>query len=438
MFLYFMNNRSSIVKKNIIYSFFLKILGIGLSFILLPLTVNYLNEVEYGVWITLFSIMNWVNWLDMGLGLGLRNKLSEAVSKNNLNEIKRYLSTGIFAMIGIGSILLVIFLIGINLLKMQSIFNTKVISEQDLYISTLFTGIFVILAFVLSIINQIYYAYQKAAVTGAIQIVHNLIMLCIVYYLTLQPTHKLFYFVLSFGIAILFSRIIFIIDFFKKNRNIIPQLKYLKLDKLKNISSLGIKFFMIQIVCIAMFSSSNILITQCLGPEYVRSYDIVFKIFSFVTMIHGLICAPLWNAYTDAYVKKDFIWIRSIIKKMIYLMMPIILGCLILIWKIEWITNMWIRNTDILIPQYLSIFMGLYVILSCWNNIWSYFLNGIGNINIQIYSSIISVLIMLPLSWYLMKEIGVSGMICAICIGLFLAGIPQMIQVINYLYNERI
>ena len=119
-------------------------------------------------------------------------------------------------------------------------------------------------------------------------------------------------------------------------------------------------------------------------------------------------------------------------------MMPIILGCLILIWKIEWITNMWIRNTDILIPQYLSIFMGLYVILSCWNNIWSYFLNGIGNINIQIYSSIISVLIMLPLSWYLMKEIGVSGMICAICIGLFLAGIPQMIQVINYLYNERI
>lgn len=432
-----MNTRTENVKKNIIYSFLLKFLSIGLSFVLLPLTVHYLTEVEYGIWVTLFTIMNWVNFLDMGLGLGLRNKLSESVSKNNLNEIRLYLSTGIFSMIGMGIILLVIFFIGIHLVNMQSIFNTREISEQDLYISTLFTGIFVILAFVLSVINQVYYAYQKAAITGVIQILHNLVMLIIVYYLTLQYTHKLFYFVLSFGMAILSSRIIFVIDFFRKNRNIIPQFKYLKLDKLKNISSLGIKFFVIQIVCIAMFSSSNILITQCLGPEYVRSYDIVFKIFSFITIAHGLICAPLWNAYTDAYIKKDFLWIKLIIKKMMYIMIPIVLISLILVWKIDWVIKIWIRDTNILIPQYLAIFMGLYVIISCWNNIWATFLNGIGNINIQLYASVVSVIIMLPLSWYLMKEIGVSGMICAIFIGLFITGIPQMVQVISYLYNER-
>ena len=108
-----MNNRTKIIKKNIIYSFLLKILSIGLSFILLPLTVHYLTEVEYGIWVTLFTVMNWVNFLDMGLGLGLRNKLAEAVSRNNLSEIKTYLSTGVFAMIGMGSILLVIFFIGI-------------------------------------------------------------------------------------------------------------------------------------------------------------------------------------------------------------------------------------------------------------------------------------------------------------------------------------
>lgn len=428
-----MINRSQNVKRNIIYSFLLKFFSIGLSFVLLPLTVHYLTEIEYGVWVTLFTVMNWVNFLDMGLGLGLRNKLAEAVSKNNLNEIRAYLSTGIFAMIGMGSILLIVFLIGVQLVNMQSVFNTKEISEQDLYISTLFTGIFVIVAFVLSVINQIYYAYQKAAVTGGIQIVHNLIMLGIVYYLTLQPTHKLFYFVLSFGIAVLSSRIIFIIDFFSKNKSVIPKFKYVRVKQLKNITRLGVKFFIIQIVCIAMFSSSNILITQCLGPEYVRSYDIVFKIFSFITMAHGLICAPLWNAYTDAYIKKDFLWMKRITKKMIYIMIPIILGSIVLIWKLEWIIKIWIRNTDIIIPQYLAIFMGLYAIISCWNNIWTTFLNGIGNVNIQLYASIVSVLIMLPLSWYLMNKIGTSGMICSIFISLFLAGIPQMIQVYSLL-----
>lgn len=428
-----MNDRTKNVKRNIVYSFLLKFLSVGLSFVLLPLTVHYLTEVEYGIWVTLFTVMNWVNFLDMGLGLGLRNKLAEAVSKNNLNEIRTYLSTGIFAMIGMGSILWIIFLIGSQLVNMQSVFNTKEISEHDLYISTLFTGIFVIVAFVLSVINQIYYAYQKAAVTGGIQIVHNLIMLGIVYYLTLQPTHKLFYFVLSFGIAVLSSRIIFIIDFFSKNKSVIPKFKYVRVKQLKNITRLGVKFFIIQIVCIAMFSSSNILITQCLGPEYVRSYDIVFKIFSFITMAHGLICAPLWNAYTDAYIKKDFLWMKRITKKMIYIMIPIILGSIVLIWKLEWIIKIWIRNTDIIIPQYLAIFMGLYAIISCWNNIWTTFLNGIGNVNIQLYASIVSVLIMLPLSWYLMNKIGTSGMICSIFISLFLAGIPQMIQVYSLL-----
>ena len=54
-----MNNRSKNVKKNIIYSFILKFFSIGLSFVLLPLTVHYLTEVEYGVWVTLFTVMNW-------------------------------------------------------------------------------------------------------------------------------------------------------------------------------------------------------------------------------------------------------------------------------------------------------------------------------------------------------------------------------------------
>ena len=430
-----MNDRTKNVKRNVIYSFLLKFLSVGLSFILLPLTVHYLTEVEYGVWVTLFTVMNWVNFLDMGLGLGLRNKLAEAVSKNNLNEIRTYLSTGIFAMIGIGSILLIIFIIVMQLANMQSIFNTKEISEQDLYISTLFTGIFVILAFTLSVINQVYYAYQKAAVTGAIQIVHNLVMLLVVYYLTLQPTHKLFYFVLSFGIAIILSRISFIVTFFYKNIDILPALKYIQLSSLKSICNLGIKFFIIQLTCIVIFSSSNILITQCLGPENVRSYDIVFKVFNFITMAHSLILAPLWNAYTDAYIKKDFKWLRNTIKKMIYLMFPIILCVLIIIWQIDFIINLWLR-TKINIPQYLPICMGVYVIILCWDNIWAYFVNGVGQVTIQLYSKIVSVIIILPLSWYLMSKMGSTGMCLALAIGLFIASIPIMLQV-RYILNNK-
>ena len=430
-----MVSRSKNVKLNIIYSFILKFLSIGLSFVLLPLTVNYLTEVEYGVWVTLFAAMNWVNFLDMGLGLGLRNKLAEAVSKNNLQDIKIYISTGIISISVMGMILLMLFYIGLNFVDMQIIFNTKEISEDDLYISTLFTGAFVILAFVLSIINQIYYAYQKAAVTGAIQIVHNAIMIIIVYYLTLQPEHKLFYFVLSFGIAILISRCFFIISFFIKNLSLMPKLQYLKIKYLKNIGNLGIQFFVIQLTCIVLFSSSNLLITQCLGPENVRAYDIVFKIFSIVTMAHSLILSPLWSAYTDAYVKKDYEWLSKAIKKLLYLMIPIILSIGIIFWQINFIIALWLK-TDIALPTYLALFVGLHAIIYCWDNIWAIFVNGVGKVNIQLYSKVFSVIVILPLSWYLMKNIGVAGMALALAVGFFISSIPTMIQVRYILKNK--
>ena len=430
-----MVSRSKNVKLNIIYSFILKFLSIGLSFVLLPLTVNYLTEVEYGVWVTLFAAMNWVNFLDMGLGLGLRNKLAEAVSKNNLQDIKIYISTGIISISVMGMILLMLFYIGLNFVDMQIIFNTKEISEDDLYISTLFTGAFVTLAFVLSIINQIYYAYQKAAVTGAIQIVHNAIMIIIVYYLTLQPEHKLFYFVLSFGIAILISRCFFIISFFIKNLSLMPKLQYLKIKYLKNIGNLGIQFFVIQLTCIVLFSSSNLLITQCLGPENVRAYDIVFKIFSIVTMAHSLILSPLWSAYTDAYVKKDYEWLSKAIKKLLYLMIPIILSIGIIFWQINFIIALWLK-TDIALPTYLALFVGLHAIIYCWDNIWAIFVNGVGKVNIQLYSKVFSVIVILPLSWYLMKNIGVAGMALALAVGFFISSIPTMIQVRYILKNK--
>ena len=92
-----MESRNKNVKKNILWSFALKALSVGLSFLVLPLTVNYLTAVEYGVWVTLFSVMNWVNMLDMGIGLGLRNRLAEAVAEQDGHLVRCYMSAGIFS-----------------------------------------------------------------------------------------------------------------------------------------------------------------------------------------------------------------------------------------------------------------------------------------------------------------------------------------------------
>ncbi|SDO97663.1 lipopolysaccharide biosynthesis protein [Selenomonas ruminantium] len=426
------DSRSRNVKKNIAWSFVLKAVSVGLSFLVLPLTVNYLTAVEYGVWVTLFSVMNWVNMLDMGIGLGFRNRLAEAVAKQDISLVRCYMSAGIFSLSGIGLLLLILFLIGINFVDFQAVFNSREISEADLYTATLYTGIFVIATFVLSVINQIYYAYQQAAKTGFINIVHNMLMLICIYYLTLQAEHKLVYFVFCFGIASLSSRVLFLGDFFARNRNVWPCLSLVKISYIKNITGIGVQFFVIQLAVICLFSSSNILITQRLGPEHVLAYDIVFKIFSIVTMIHGIICAPLWNAYTEAYVKKDFIWLRQTIKRMIKLMVPIGAMCVALILLNEWLIAVWIRK-NVEIPSCLALSAGLFAFISCLNNVFAIFLNGVNRIRLQMYLSIISAMVVIPLAWWLMGVMDVTGMMLAIVICMSVGTLPLGMQVRNIL-----
>ena len=64
-----------------------------ISLILVPMTLSYLNPYEYGIWLTLSSTLAWIYTFDIGLGNGLRNKLTEALALNDLKLARIYVST---------------------------------------------------------------------------------------------------------------------------------------------------------------------------------------------------------------------------------------------------------------------------------------------------------------------------------------------------------
>jgi len=429
-------SRTRNLKKNIIYSVILKGVGVALSFVLLPLTIHYLSEVEYGVWVTLFSVLNWINMLDMGIGLGLRNKLAAAVAEKNLNDMRAYISTGIGTMSGIGFAFLAIFHIAMQFVNMQNVFNTTLLSEQELYESTYWTGIFVITSFVLSIINQIYYAYQKAAMVGGIGIVHSLIMLLVVYYLTLQPEHQLIYFVFAFGIAMVLSKLAFISLFFRKEWNVVPRFKYFSLSKVRSISSLGMRFFVIQICCVFGYTFNNFLITEFLGPEYVRTFDILAKVIGFSLMLQTLVTTPLWSAYTEAYVRRDYVWIGKAFRKSMYLTFGIILAFGIVMVFIGTVIDLWM-HIQLEYSLFLLILIGLYYAEILINNALCMLLNGIGNINLQMIVWIMAAVSVIPFTYYFscIAGMGLEGIALGMVLSLIWLDVVLPIQIWKLFQN---
>ena len=118
--------RSVKAKKNIIASFFLKGSSIIISIVMVPLAINYVNVSQYGIWLTLSSIVVWFSFFDIGLTQGLRNKFAEAVAKGNDELARVYVSTT-YAILGIiCSIIWLLFIFINQYLNWPKILNSPV------------------------------------------------------------------------------------------------------------------------------------------------------------------------------------------------------------------------------------------------------------------------------------------------------------------------
>ena len=82
--------RSIKAKKHILASFLIKGVSILTGFFMVPLTIGYVHKEQYGIWLTLSSVVAWFSFFDVGLGHGLRNKLAVALAKNDLDKAKTF------------------------------------------------------------------------------------------------------------------------------------------------------------------------------------------------------------------------------------------------------------------------------------------------------------------------------------------------------------
>ena len=102
------HERTVRINKHVITMFILKSVSIVIGLLLVPMTIHYVNPTQYGIWVTLSSVISWIAFFDVGLGNGLRNKLAEALAVGNEQLARKYISTtyAVLAMIMSGVYLL--------------------------------------------------------------------------------------------------------------------------------------------------------------------------------------------------------------------------------------------------------------------------------------------------------------------------------------------
>jgi len=399
------HQRSVRAKKNIVASFLIKGISVLIAFYMVPLTIGYVQKEQYGIWLTLSSVVGWFSFFDIGLGLGLRNRLAEAMANDEWEKAKIYVSST-YAILGfIVSSVLILFFIVEPWLNWQTILNTQSVESSELRLVAIATFSFFCINFIFGLIDSIFYAYQKPAYKGIIRLVSNIITLAIIVVLTKTTQGSLFYLALTLGISPMIVLIFVSIFMFKGEfRPIAPSFVYVRKKYFKDLVGLGARFFLLSLSGIIIFSTDNIIITQLFGPGEVPAYAVAHKYFGLITVGFSFILVPTWSAHTEAYAKNDINWVTSIIKKLIRIWYLLIIISFLMFAVSDIFYGIWVPQIQV--SPVLSGVVCLYVIVLAWNNIFINFINGVGKIQLQLILSVIFAIVNIPLSYFFAKVLG--------------------------------
>ncbi|NVO02115.1 MAG: oligosaccharide flippase family protein [Bacteroidetes bacterium] len=397
------HERTIRAKKNITVSFLCRGLSIVISFLIIPLTLGYVGKVEYGIWMTISSIIQWFAFFDIGLGNGLRTKLAEALALNDKHTARVYISS-VFAIITvIATFMFIGFFIGGYFISWNIVLNTSLVTNYELFKIVITVFFFFCMGFVLSLVSSILQAMQKYALNDIIGLIAQLLGLVAIFILVKTTKSSLFYLCLIYGcksaIVLFFASIILFLGSLKKYR---PTIKYINIKKALPLISLGVKFFIAQLFYLIVTQTAVILVVQFFGPEEVTVYNLAVRYMSMTAMGYLMILTPFLSAFTEAYTKGEFEWIKVTIRRINWIWAAASTITIFMVFFYSLFFKLWVGNA-ITVPLSLIVALAISSIIGMLNGTYGLFLNGIGKIHIQLYILGFQALLYFPLSYFFYK-----------------------------------
>lgn len=423
------NKRTIYILKNSIYSLIAKIISIFCSLAIIPLTINYVNPTQYGIWLTLSSMIGWVHFFDLGLSNGFRNKFAEAKAIGNITIARSYLTTTYFATAIIMSVVL-IFMISANLfIDWASVLNVNKDYNEELSRVFILVAVLLSINMCVNILGTLYSADQKNGIASLINALGQLFSLIIIIILTKTTEGNLTNLALYLAGVPCFTWIIasiyaFNFSAYKKYK---PSFSLFKLKYIKDIMGLGGQFFIINLCLIVVFQLVNVVISRELGPSMVTEYNIASKYFNVIYMLVVILITPMWSAFTDAYTLKDYSWMINTIKKLDVFFILICMSSLLMFLVSPYVYRLWLGD-GMNVSFEVTLISVICMICQSYSTIYMYLINGIGYIRIQLLIYLFFVVITWPAMIYLSKLLGIVGIISIPSIVYLTQGIIAKIQ----------
>lgn len=422
------STRSQEAIRNIAISTIAKFITVLSTLLIVPLTIEYINATQYGIWLTLSSIISWIYFFDLGLGNGFRNRYAEAKAIGNMELARQYVSTTYFAITLIAGVVFITLILLNTYMDWTSVLNIENSYRDELRkVFSIVCGFFCI-NMVANIFAMLLTADQKPGWAAILSGLGNLGSLVVIYILTKVSVGSLTNLALFYsGVPCIMMLLGSIIMFCGRYRSMAPRVSDIRIGLIRKIMGLGVQFFIIYLCMIALFQLINVVISREIGPYAVTQYNITHKYFNIIHMAMIIVITPFWSAFTDAYSKKEFEWMRSTLQKLELSWIFALAGGIVMLLIAPYFYQIWVGE-GVQIPWQLSLVTLIYVLAQTLGNIYMYAVNGIGTIRIQLIAYVLLALLSWPMMLLGAKLLGLVGILIFPSIALIAQAILGKIQ----------
>lgn len=352
------------------------------SFISVPLTLSYLGSERFALWMVVTTLASVLYFADFGIGLGMQDRLTKAISQKNKNEIKRTTQLCLAFVLLVATVMGSISYFIVPYFSWNSFFDLKSsVAKEEInpcitaFVISTAIGIFA------AAVQRIFIAFQEgyvaAILVGASKILGLIGLLVVVAFK--GDLWILVFGMIGFGNVFLSIAGLYIL---KKKRGWIFENYRLqdsipKTQPLVSMLRTGVLGLGASIAIFIVNSSAPFVLTKKYGAESIIVYSLIAKLTTMGTLLMTQLLAPLWPAITDAAVNNDLEWVKAKYRQVAILIVLTTSGLtLTLSIFSNVILETWTAKEEFKVTGYLLAPMLVMMAISQWNIVLSVFLNG--------------------------------------------------------------
>jgi len=175
--------------------------------------------------------------------------------------------------------------------------------------------------------------------------------------------------------------------------------------------NVGMYFFVLQVCCLILYATDNIIINKLFDSASVAKYSVITTVYNTGDSLFSLLLISLWSAVTYVAEKQNYSWIRNEINTLLRMWGIFSIGVIIVSVFFNIIIQIWLGDSGFYYEPRLVLVFALFTICNSFGAIYVNIANGLGVIKLQMVCSVFGSIINIPLSIFLATtcDMGLSG-----------------------------